>query len=267
VRRFSALVIAVTACSSNAPPVRVAPVAASAPPAPPAAREAPRNTLGLTVEQLVSPISPASVRFVAPVAGEHIALGAARGYDVHWLSEQLDADALGVDVALDANRPRRLPASQSLVPLGLLVPAGEEPAAGEHWLFAAPIAASGLVPRRAEGEPRSAVAVRFQIGDAAPRSTRSTGTVWLRKPEGTYNGSSSERVLFDAQGFSETGRPVTLPCAIALRGTLAGELRFPSPFAALAFKSGDYEVGASAPGLEPAPTRVITVNAELGRPK
>ena len=231
------------------------------------AQAVPRNTLGIEIAQLVAPISQASVRFVTPSANERVALGDARRYEVHWSSEQLDPDALGIDVALDAERPRRVPAAQSALPLGELLPAGEELTAGVHWLFAAPISASGLVPRRAEGAPASAVAVRFQLGAAGPGSVAPGGAVWLRKPEGTYNGPSAEHVLFDGHSFAKNGTPLAAPCKILVRGKSSGELAFPGPVSALALAGGDYEISASAPGAGSAAARFITVNPELGGPK
>jgi hypothetical protein len=267
VRLFSALVIACSGCNRVTPPPS-APLASegtNAKAATNAAREEPRNTTGLAVEALASPISGASVRLVAPNAGEHVALGAAPRYDVRWVSEQLDPDGLGIDVALDAYRPRRLPQSASLISLALLVPVDEQLTRGEHWLFVAPISASGLVSRRALGSPQSASAVRFLVGDGA-LDPATAGTVWLREPQGTYNWPRSERVLFDAQAFGPDGAPLAAPCAIHLAGELSGELRLPAPFFVLALKGGSYDARASAPSSRAASAR-FTVNPELGRPK
>jgi hypothetical protein len=267
VRWFTALVIAVSACGGSAEPARVAP-----PPAPKAsvalaAPSAPQNTVGLVAKELDTPISPARVRFAAPSFGEHIAPAEAQSYDVRWVSDNMDVDALGVDVALDGQRPRRIPGSASLITLGLLVPTDEALALGEHWLFAAPISASGLVPRRTAESPRSAVALRFVIGDGAPGAASTSGALWLRKPDGTYNGAGSEQVLIDAQAFAESGTPLASPCAIHVRGAVTGELNFPGPFLLLALLNGDYELTASTPGAPPSLARLITVNRELGRPK
>jgi hypothetical protein len=202
----------------------------------------------------------------APALDERILPEQASRYEVHWACEQLDPDALGVDVALDANRPRRLPASPSTIALGSLVPAGEPLAPGEHWLFAAPIAASGLIPRRDPNAPPSALAVRFQIGER-PTPARVKGAVWLRRPDGTYNGRSSEHVLFDALAFGENGAPLADPCTFRVHGPVTGELGVAAPFAALALVSGDYEIEASTSAVAAVSARAITVNAELGRPK
>jgi hypothetical protein len=266
VRLFSALVIACSGCNRVTLPVSVpqaspSPVAASS-----AVREGSRNTTGLVVEALTRPTSAASVRLLAPNVGERIALAAARLYDVRWVGEQLDADGLGVDVALDAYRPRRLPRSASLIPLALLVPVDEQLAPGEHWLFAAPVSASGLVSRPALESPPSASAVRFSIGEGPLESATPVGAVWLREPQGTYNGPRSERVLFDAQAFGPEGAPLAAPCAVHLVGEPRGELELPGPFSVLALKGGSYEVSASAPGTKPASAR-FSVNPELGGPK
>ncbi|HEY4104974.1 MAG TPA: hypothetical protein VGM44_13845, partial [Polyangiaceae bacterium] len=170
---------------------------------------------------------------------------------------------LGIDVALDDNRPRRLASSATLITLGSLVPAAEELRSGEHWLFAAPISASALVPQNAAGT-RAAVAVRFSIGDAAP-SSADRGTVWLHEPEGTYNGPNGAHVPFEAIAFSAAGAALPSPCAVRLSGKHDGELDFPGPFSVAELESGDYEVTASAAGS--ASRRTITVNAELGMPK
>lgn len=226
----------------------------------------PLNTTGLGVEPAVVPLSEGRVRFVAPLAGERIDVERAPSYELRWSSEQLDADALGVDIALDGNRPRRLPVTQSSTRLGSLVPVSEALSPGRHWLFLAPIAASGVIPRRAPDGPRSAVAVVFQVG-AGPVTSDGKGALWLRKPEGTYNGLASEHLLFDVQAFAEDGRPVAEPCTFSLRGPASGELGLPSPFSVPALSSGDYEIQALAGGFESFLPRRFTVNAELGRPK
>ncbi len=244
--------------------VRVATPTASPPAAAPAA---PRNSTGLTLEPVATPISEASAHFVTPGWGDRLALADAARYEVHWVSERLEPDALGVDIALDAQRPRRLPRAESMIPLGQLLAAGEQLSLGEHWLFAAPISATGVVPKRAEGAPPSAVAVRFWVGDAPQVPPPATGVVWLRKPEGTYNGAKAEHVLFDAQAFGANGAPLALPCALQLRGKASGEVAFPAPFSAVTLASGDYEISASAPGVAAAAVRSVTVNQELDKPK
>jgi len=233
----------------------------SAPPATPV------NSAGLELEPVVTPVSPATVRVDSPQPGDHVALAAARDYTVHWSSEHLDTDALGVDIALDSHRPRRVAANESVVALGTLVPADEELLAGEHWLFAAPVTASGLVPSRAASGPRSAVAVRFFVGESSSNAAPS-GAVWLRGPEGTYNGPNAEHVLFDAHVFGADGKASTpsLTLTLALRGKTPSKLTFSAPFSVRALASGDYDVSASAPGLTPS-ARVFTVNAELGGKK
>jgi hypothetical protein len=223
------------------------------------------NTTGLGIDASATPISPASVSFVAPTAGEHIAASNARSYEVRWTSQHLDADSGVLEIALDSARPRRLLASSSQVTLGLLLPVAEELGAGEHWLFAAPVTASGLLASVAPGAPRSAVALRFVIGAGAPSA--GSGVVWLRRPEGTYNGASAEHVLFDAQAFDANGTALATPCTFYLRGKRSGELGFPGAFWANSLASGDYEISASAANAAPSPTQTITVNAELGGPK
>jgi len=264
VRPSSALFFAVTACG-GAPPPRVSPASTAAPPVA-ATRKAPLNTTALAVEPATVPLSQGRVRFVAPLAGERIAAEQAQTYELRWSSEQLDADALGLDIALDGNRPRRLPVAQSSTPLSSLVPVSEVLSPGRHWLFLAPVAASGVIPRRAADGLRSAMAVEFQVG-AGPVTSAGKGALWLRKPDGTYNGPASEHVLFDAQAFAENGSPVAESCTFSLRGPATGELGVSAPFFLPALASGDYEIEAVASGFESFPPRRVTVNAELGRPK
>jgi hypothetical protein len=146
------------------------------------------------------------------------------------------------------------------------LPVNEALSPGRHWLFLAPVAASGVIPRRAADGPRSAVAVQFQVG-AGSAASDGKGALWLRKPEGTYNGPAAEHVLFDAQAFAEDGSPATEPCTFSLRGPASGELGFPGPFFAAALASGDYEIQPLSGEFESFPARRFTVNAELGRPK
>ncbi len=274
-RWFTALVIAVTACRESAVPARAVFAPALPPPAAQITPALPRNTVGLLAKELDSPISRAKVSFAAPRFGEQLALANARGYDVRWISSELDADALGVDVALDAQRPRRLPATVSSIALGLLVSADEPLAVGEHWLFAAPVSASGLVPRPAADAPRSAVALEFLIADAvsstskpsASESVHTGGALWLRQPEGTYNGARSEQVLIDALAFTETGEPAATRCVIHVAGAARGEHDFPGPFLLFALLNGDYDFRSSSANDTLGAARFITVNRELGRPK
>lgn len=212
------------------------------------------------------PVSQGSVRFVAPLRGEQITIEQARGYELRWASEQLDADALGFDIALDGNRPRRLPLAQSSMPLSSLVPADDALSPGRHWLFLASIEASGVIPKRSLDGLPSAVAVEFQVG-AVPVASDAKGALWLRKPEGTYNGAASEHVLFDAQAFAENGSPLAEPCTLSLRGPASGELGISGPVSVPALGSGDYEIQPLASGFESFPPRHFTVNAELGRAK
>jgi hypothetical protein len=228
-------------------------------------RATPRNTTGLTVQPLASTLSQALVRVAAPSTGEHVALGDARRYEARWVSQQLDSDGLGVDVALDAQRPRRFSGQVSSISLGALVPIDELLSPGEHWLFVAPVSASGLISRPAPGAPPAASAVRFLIGDAAPGTAADLGAVWLRKPEGTYNGEKSGRVLFDATVFDAAGAALTVPCTLRLTGEINGELAAPGPFSVLALPGGDYAISASAPGTRAASAR-FNVNPELGGP-
>ncbi len=235
-----------------------------APPAPSSPKAEPNGT-GLELEPVSIPVSQAGVRVDSPQPGDHVALGAAREYTVHWSSEHLEPDALGIDLALDAYRPHRVAANETVITLGALVPADEELLAGEHWFFAAPVAASGLVPGRVSKGPRTAVAVRFFLGDTTSKATPS-GVIWLRKPEGTYNGGNAEHALFDVLAFDASGKPAAFTGQLSLRGKASGELELSSPFSVRALASGDYAVTATTPGLAPV-TRAFTVNAELGGPK
>jgi hypothetical protein len=255
--------VAFSACGGGARAPELPPPSAPLAAAPSALEAKPLNTTGLSVESLAIPSSRARVRVIAPLFGARLALASARDFEVRWLSENLDADGLGIDVELDANRPRRLPASAASILLGSLVPAGEEPSLGEHWLFVAPISASALVPRDAAGA-RAAVAVRFSIGEGAPSATE-RGAVWLHEPEGTYNGPNDAHIPFEAIAFSAEGAPLPLRCEIRLSGKRHGELDFPGPFSIAELESGDYDVTAFVAGN--ASSRTITVNAELGRPK
>ncbi len=136
---------------------------------------------------------------------------------------------------------------------------------GSHWLFAAAVLPSGLVPRPAPGASRAAVARHFFVGPAPSGDTGPSGALWLRKPEGTYNGSKdAETLLFDVLVFSATGAPVEPLYTVSLNGAgRVGELHFPSPFAVHDVPSGEYTVAVSAPGAQPISAR-FTVNRELG---
>ncbi len=228
---------------------------------------APLNTAGLRVDSIAAAISPMSVRFATPELGNGDLGAAPNSFEVRLLVDAPEADALGIDVALDDQRPRRLPSTRPATTLGQLMQVDGTLSPGEHWLFAAPVLASGVVPRRRADAPPSAVARRFFVAnlpDGAPGAARYGGAVWLRRPEGTYNGPSSQRLLFDLFSFDATGAALATPCTVVIDALGAGgKLRLATPFALLDVPSGEYRVTVSAPAARPA-TYVFTVNHELG---
>jgi hypothetical protein len=115
--------------------------------------------------------------------------------------------------------------------------------------------------------PRAAIARRFFIGKAPPGEAGPSGAVWLRKPEGTYNGpQNAGRVLFDAFVFSAAGTPLDVTCTIGLRAPgVTGALRLPAPFSMQDMPSGDYDVDVSAPSARAVTSRFV-VNRELAGP-
>jgi hypothetical protein len=208
------------------------------------------------------PLSPAALSFVAPELGEHVTSADPHGFRVQVRADAFGPDIIGVDLALDAGRPRRSSLAETTITLGELLSADAELSPGEHWLFAAPVLASGLVPRTASGG--SAKARRFFIGNTLGEAAGPSGAVWLRKPEGSYNGpKSSESVLFEAFVFSALGAEVDAPCTITLRSPkVSGQLRLASPFLLHEVPSGAYELSVSARAA-PIRTTQFTVNREL----
>ncbi|MEO6598432.1 MAG: hypothetical protein ABIQ16_01070 [Polyangiaceae bacterium] len=223
------------------------------------------NGTTLVAEALPSPTSAVHLYFATPELAEQIPIEAPGSYQVRLLCDVAGEEPALIDVALDGGRPRRLAGPLATIALGQLVAADAELVPGLHWLFAAPVLGSGLVPRRAAGAPRSAVARRFFVGKREASGSPSTGAVWLRKPEGTYNGAAAAHdVLFDVYVFSAAGAPLDVQYTLTLHGpNLNGDLRFPSPFTVHDVPSGDYEVLTSAPTAKSLSTR-FTVNRELG---
>lgn len=222
------------------------------------------NDTGLASEPLDSPRSQVSLSFAKPDLGQHLTLEEAPRYRVLVVADALGPDIVGVELALDAGRPRRLSNRELTLTLGELLSEDAELTPGAHWLFAAPVAVSGLVPVVAAGGARAAKARRFFVGNSASDAAAGSGAVWLRKPEGSYNGGNGQAVTFDAFAFSALGAPIDAPCTITLRSPkVNGRLRLASPFALHALPSGLYEVSVSAPA---APTSIsyFTVNRELG---
>lgn len=223
------------------------------------------NSTALIAEALPSPTSKHSIYFGSPQLAEEIPLEAGPSYEVRLLRERAFEEDGPIDVALDGERPRRLSASESAITLARLLAEGAPLSAGVHWLFAAPVLVSGLVPRKAPNLPRAGVARRFFVGKPPPSEPGPTGAVWLRKPEGTYNGAqAAAQVLFDVFVFSASGAPLEAPYSVTLRGpTVSGELRLPSPFSVHDLPSGDYEVAVSASTAKTLTARFV-VNRELG---
>ncbi len=263
------MIVVVVACSPAAPPPPAAapsncqPLQGASPGA-----SAALNSSGLAADPLQSPIAPLTVAIGAPQLGEQIAVEQAGAYEVKWQLGAPTADGSSVEIALDGARPRRFPATRAAVSLGELLPSAASLQPGSHWLFVAPVLASGLVPRPAAGAPRAAVARHFFVGAAPNADPGPSGAIWLRKPEGTYNGAhDADSVLFDVFVFSASGAPLEPPYTVLLEGAgRVGELRFPSPFAVHDLPSGDYQAAVSAPGAAPSSVR-FTVNRELGAPQ
>lgn len=185
-------------------------------------------------------------------------------YRVRLGLDGLGPEVVGLEVSLDAGRPRKLPLAEPSITLAELLSEDSQLDQGSHWLFAAPVLASGLVPRAESSGSRVAKARRFFIGKGADEAAGPSGAVWLRRPDGSYNGSkNADSVLFDAFAFSALGELIEAPCAIALRSPLVrGQLQLASPFSLREVPSGVYEVNASALGASTI-TR-FTVNRELG---
>lgn len=231
----------------------------------PVVHEAPaQNSTALRAEALESPVSGVTLSFVAPELAERVLLAEPRDYRVRLISDGAP-DVTEIELGLDSGRPRRLPLSQLTITLAELISDDVPLRPGSHWLFAAPVLASGLVPRAASGAPRIARARRFFVGKAADEAGVASGAVWLRRPEGSYNGpKNSESVIFEAFAFSALGAPTEEPCTIALRSPeVSGQLRFASAFLVHDLPSGVYEVSTSAPAAPTSNTQ-FNVNRELG---
>ncbi len=222
------------------------------------------NSTSLVAETLPSPTAKRRIYFGKPELAEEIPLEARLSYEVRLLRDKAGEEDGPIDVALDGERPRRLLASESAIPLARLLAADAELSAGAHWLFAAPVLASGLVPRNAPNLPRAGIARRFFIGKQPPSEPGPTGALWLRKPEGTYNGAeAADHVLFDVFVFSAAGAPLDAPYTVTLHGpNISGDLRLASPFLVHGLPSGDYEVAVSALTAKPLAARFV-VNREL----
>jgi len=256
------LLVVVVSCNRQVQPIAAVPAANCGPA--PVVSAAPLNSTQLQAEELESPVSQASLHFGAPELGAHVTVADPRSYRVQIVTDAVGADIIGLDVALDEGRPRRVSVSAPTIALGQLLSEDAELTPGGHWLFAAPLVASGRVPRSALGGVRAATARRFFIGDTPDEAAGPSGAVWLRKPEGTYNGAKgNEAVLFDAFTFSALGAPIDTPCTITLRSaSVSGQLRLASPFALHEVPSGLYDVSASASTARPSATHFI-VNREL----
>lgn len=223
-----------------------------------------QNSTQLRVDRLDSPLSAARVSFAAPEPGEHLLNADPRSYRVRVVSAAVGPEIIGLELSLDAGRPRSVSLAEPTITLGELLSEDATLATGAHWLFVAPVLASGLVPRSVSGGPRAAKARRFFIGKTPDEAAGPSGALWLRKPEGSYNGPKrSESVLFDAFVFSALGAELEAPCTISLRSpAVSGQLSVSSPFAVHEVPSGVYEVKVSA-AVASTSTAHFTVNREL----
>jgi hypothetical protein len=231
---------------------------------PAASAEPVRNSTKLQADLLDSPESTASLYFAAPELGEHLTTADPRSYRVQVISAAAGPDIVALELSLDSGRPRRLSLADSTIALGDLLSADAELTPGAHWLFAAPVSASGLVPRAGAGGPRAAKARRFFVGKTPGEASGPSGAIWLRRPEGSYNGAkSSDSVLFDAFVFSALGTQIDTPYQITLESpAVSGQLRLPSPFVLREVPSGLYHVRVDATAAATSTTH-FTVNREL----
>ena len=208
------------------------PPAANSAPTPAVSAEPVQNSTTLHAEALETPEHAVSLYFAAPELGAHLMVADPRSYRVHVISDAAGPEVSGLEVALDAGRPRTLSVTKPTILLGELLSEDAELGPGVHWLFAAPVLASGLVPRAAVRSARAAKARRFFIGKTAEESASPSAAIWLRRPDGSYNGAkNSDSVVFDAFVFSALGIPIPAPCTIELRSPgISGQLRLASPF-------------------------------------
>jgi hypothetical protein len=257
------LFVLVVSCSRHVAS-NVAPRASKSAALPAASSQRTQNSTHLRADTLDSPPSEVNLSFVAPALGEQVLIGDPESYRVQLTSAAAGPDIIGLELSLDAGRPRPLSLDHPTITLGELVSADAELTPGVHWLFAAPVAASGLVPRAPSGGPHAAKARRFFIGKASAEASGPSGAVWLRRPDGTYNGSkSSESVLFEAFVFSALGAELDTPCTITLESAAeSGQLQLPFPFVLHRVPSGVYRVRVSATGASGSTTH-FTVNREL----
>jgi hypothetical protein len=256
------LFVVVASCGRQAAPSAVP--APNCAPLPVASTEPVRNNTKLQAELLDRPLAKATLSFAAPELGEHVPLTDPRSYRVRVSSDAIGPEVVGLELALDAGRPRHLSLAEPTIALGDLLSADAELLPGAHWLFAAPVLASGLVPRTAPGGPSAALARRFFVGKTPDEAAGPSGAVWLRKPEGSYNGAkNSESVLFDAFVFSALGTPLDTPSTITLASpAVTGQLQLVSPFVLREVPSGVYQVSVSALAASTSTTQ-FTVNREL----
>lgn len=232
----------------------------------PVARAQPvQNSTQLRAEPVDRPQTQTALAFVAPDLGEHLQLAEPRSYRVRLSRDALGPDVVALEVSLDAGRPRSLSLAEPAIALGELLSEDSELSNGSHWLFAAPVQASGVVPRAASGGRSVARARRFFVGKSADEAAGPSGAVWLRRPDGSYNGAKNgDSVLFEAFVFTALGEPSDAPSTITLRSPkINGQLQLPSPFLLREVPSGVYEVSVSAPSAS-ASTTHFTVNRELG---
>jgi hypothetical protein len=224
-----------------------------------------QNGTSLRAETIESPQSQTALAFASPELGEHLPLAEPRSFPIRLTTAQLAPDVIALEVSLDAGRPRRLSLAEPAITLGELLSEDRELSIGSHWLFAAPVQASGLVPHAMSGGRSLAKARRFFIGQSADEAAGPSGAVWLRKPDGSYNGAkNSDSVMFEAFVFSALGESIDTPSTIRLRSPkISGQLQVASPFLLHEVPSGVYEVSVSAPSASTITTH-FTVNRELG---
>ncbi len=180
------------------------------------------------------------------------------------MTDAVGPEIVGLELALDAGRPRRVSIAEPHDCLGRIAERRRRARARPTLA----IRSSGLglrpsPPARFGWTARGQGASLLHRQDVG-RGARPSGAVWLRRPEGSYNGAkSSEAVTFDAFVFSALGAELETPCTITLESSaVSGQLRLASPFLLRDVPSGVYEVSASASAAATR-TTFFTVNREL----
>lgn len=211
-----------------------------------------------------SPPSPGlRVEIVQPVSGGKLEALGASSTEVRVASNGLPEGA-AVLIALDGQRPRRVPSSGKLT-LADLNPPGVPLASGPHTLLAVAVDGSGRAFRETNGAEKPFAVTDFVVGEGTAPPASSPRLACL-SPTGTHHGEDAARLILELYPVGSLPSDTVPVRVVAEQGGAELQLDPRRPYAVSGFVGGDVRFVAGGDGALRAEC-VTTLNPEVKRPE